>query len=110
MPSRGLRYAVNRRITNERRTLEPDFVALQALHSLLEESLTGGGHAGDIILVPFYWSIDRLEYLFDRFSDLLANTVAGDEGDLRWGSRSIKKTCMRGLQCTRHRTWSGAAN
>ncbi len=50
---------------NERRTLEPNFVALQALHSLLEESLTGGGHAGDIILVPLYWSIDGLEYFFD---------------------------------------------
>jgi len=98
---------------NERRTLEPNFVALQALHSLLEESLTRGGHAGDIILVPFYWSIDRLEYLFDRFSDLLANTVARDEGDLRWGPRLMNRrtnTCMRRLQCTRHRTWSGAAN
>ena len=50
---------------NERRTLEPDFVAVQTLHSLLEESLAGRGHAGYIILVPFYWSIDRLEYLLD---------------------------------------------
>ena len=83
---------------NERRTLEPNFVALQALHSLLEESLTGGGHAGDVILVPFYWSVNRLEYLFNGFSDFQANTVARDEGDLRWGSRSMnqeKITCMK---------------
>jgi hypothetical protein len=73
---------------NERRTFESNFVTLQALHSLLEESLTGRGHAGDVILIPFYWSIDRLEYLFDRLSDFLTNTVARDEGDLRWYFRS----------------------
>jgi hypothetical protein len=50
---------------NETRTLESNFVAFQALHSLLEESFTRGGHAGDIILLPLYRSVDRLENLFN---------------------------------------------
>lgn len=68
---------------NERRTLEPNFVTLQALHSLLEESFTRGGHARNIVLFPFYGRVDRLEDLFDRFCDFLANTITRDKGHLR---------------------------
>ena len=50
---------------DERQTLEPNFVALQALHGLLEKSFTGGGHARNIILFPFYRRVDRLKDLFD---------------------------------------------
>jgi hypothetical protein len=85
----------------ERRTLEPNFVALQALHSLLEESFTRGGHARNIILVPFYGSVDRFEYLFDGFGDFLTNAIAGNEGHLRWRSRLVnrieKKSGYEGL-------------
>jgi hypothetical protein len=67
---------------NERRTLEPNPVTLQALHGLLEESFTGGGHAGNIILFPFYRRVDRLEDLFDRFCDFLTNPITRNKGHL----------------------------
>ena len=67
---------------NERRTLETNFVTLQALHSLLEESFTGRGHAGNIVLFPFYGRVDRLEDFFDGFCDFLANTITRDESHL----------------------------
>jgi hypothetical protein len=64
MPS-GHRLDASKRMLNERRTFEPNPVTLQALHGLLEESFTGGGHAGNIILFPFYGRVDILEDLFD---------------------------------------------
>ena len=76
---------------DERRTLEPNFVTLQALHGLLEKRFTGGGHARNIILFPFNGRIDRLEDLFDRVCDFFTNSITRDKGDLNimrnWGRR-----------------------
>ena len=63
-------------------TLEADLVALQALHSLLEENLALGGHAGDVVLLPLNGSVDILEDLLDGVGNLVTNTVTGDEGHL----------------------------
>ena len=65
------------------RTLETDPVAPQTLHSLLEENLALGGHAGDVVLLPLNGSVDILEDLLDGVGNLLADTITGDEGDLR---------------------------
>jgi hypothetical protein len=89
MPWRQRLDASRRRMDG--RTLEPNFVTLQALHSLLEESLTGGGHAGNIVLFPFYGRVDRLENLFDGICDFFANTITRDKGHLsRMRSRDIR--------------------
>ena len=64
------------------RTLETDPVAPQTLHSLLEENLALGGHAGDVVLLPLNGSVDILENLLDGVGDLVTNTVTGDEGHL----------------------------
>ena len=64
------------------RTLEADFVALQALHSLLEEVFAGRGHARDVVLVPLDGGVDILEYFLDGVRDFSTDTVTGDEGDL----------------------------
>lgn len=63
-------------------TLEADAVALQALHSLLEELLTRRGHARHVILLPFDGSVDVLENLLHRVCDLCTDTVTRDESDL----------------------------
>ena len=64
------------------RTLETDPVAPQTLHSLLEENLALGGHAGDVVLLPLNGSVDILEDLLDGVGNLVTNTVTGDEGHL----------------------------
>ena len=64
------------------RTLEADLVAPETLHSLLEELLALGGHAGDVVLLPLNGCVDVLEDLFHRLRNLVANTVSGDESDL----------------------------
>ena len=64
-------------------TLETNFVAPQALHSLLEEVLALRGHAGDVVLLPLNGGIGVLEDFLYRVGNLLTNTVTGDEGDLR---------------------------
>ena len=67
---------------NQRLTLEPNPVTLQALHGLFEESFTGRGHARNIILFPFYRRVDRLEYFFDRFCDFLTNPITRNKSHL----------------------------
>ena len=67
---------------NERHTLEPNPVTLQALHGLFEECFTGGGHARNIILFPFYRRVDILEYLFDRLCDFLTNPITRNKSHL----------------------------
>ena len=63
------------------RTLKTDPGAPPTLHSLLEEVLALGGHAGDVVLLPLNGSVDILENLLDGVGDLVTNTVTGDEGD-----------------------------
>ena len=65
------------------RTLETDPVAPQTLHSLLEENLALGGHAGNVVLLPLNGGVNVLEDLLDGVGNLLADTITGDEGDLR---------------------------
>lgn len=68
---------------NTERTLEANLVALQTLHSLLEEVLTLRRHSRDIVLVPLNGSICCLEDLLDRVGNFVTNTVTGDEGNLK---------------------------
>jgi hypothetical protein len=76
-----------------KRTLESNFITLQALHGLLEKSFTGGRHARDIILFPFYRRVDRLEDFFDRFCDFLTNSIARNKGHL-----NIMRSRDRGME------------
>jgi hypothetical protein len=66
-----------------RHTLEADPVALQALHGLLEQLLTTGGNAGDVVLFPLDRSVYMLEDLLNRVGDFGTNTVTGDKSNLR---------------------------
>ncbi len=59
------RFNAQWRICLRRRTLETNPVAPEALHSLLEEDLTLGGHAGDVVLLPFNGGVHVLEDLLD---------------------------------------------
>ena len=82
----------------ERRTLKTNTVAPQTLHSLLEENLALGGHAGDVVLLPLNGSVDILEDLLDGVGNLVTNTISGNEGNLR---RRLR-TCEDGYAGTRH--------
>lgn len=76
------------------RTLQSHSVPLQALHGLLEESLTRGGHTRDIVLLPLYGSVDVFKDVLDRLRDFLADTVSWDESDLlpgKFGSLEDRK-------------------
>ena len=72
-----------RSVRRETCTLKSDTVAPQALHSLLEENLALASHARDVVLLPFNGGVDMLEDLLDGVGNLLADTITGDEGDLR---------------------------
>jgi hypothetical protein len=64
-------------------TLQADPVALQALHGLLEQLLTTGGNAGDVVLFPLDRSVYMLEDLLNRVGDFGTNAVTGDKSNLR---------------------------
>jgi hypothetical protein len=63
-------------------TLETDPVALQALHGLLEQLLTAGGNAGDVVLFPLDRSVYMLEDLLNGVGDFGTNTVTGNKSNL----------------------------
>lgn len=63
-------------------TLEANAIALQAVHGLSEEILSGGGHSRDIVLVPLNGSIDVLEDLLDGVGNFSSDTVTWNQGDL----------------------------
>ena len=65
-----------------KRTLETNPVAPQTLHSLLEENLALGGHAGNVVLLPLNGGVNVLEDLLDGVGNLVTNTISGDEGNL----------------------------
>lgn len=64
------------------RTLKTNPVAPQTLHSLLEENLALGGHAGNVVLLPLNGGVNVLEDLLDGVGNLVTNTISGDEGNL----------------------------
>ena len=64
------------------RTFEADSVALQTVHSLLEERLSCRRHARHIVLVPLDRCVHVFEYFFDGVGDLSANTVTRNECNL----------------------------
>lgn len=64
------------------RTLQAYAIALEALHSLLEERLARRGHSGHIILLPFNRGIDIFEDLLDRVCDFCTYTITGNERHL----------------------------
>jgi hypothetical protein len=63
-------------------TLEADPVALQALHGLLEQLLTTGGNARDVVLFPLDRSVYMLEDLLNGVGDFGTNPVTGDKSNL----------------------------
>lgn len=63
-------------------TFETDTVALQAVHGLTEEVLSGGRHSGDIVLLPLNGSIDMFENLLDGVGNFSSDTVARNQRDL----------------------------
>ena len=65
-----------------KRTLKTNPVAPQTLHSLLEENLALGGHAGNVVLLPLNGGVNVLEDLLDGVGNLVTNTISGDEGNL----------------------------
>lgn len=64
------------------RTLQADSVPLETIHRLLEQGLARGGHARDVVLLPFDWRVGVLKDLLDRVCDFCSNAVSGDECDL----------------------------
>src|ERR1700761_2859753 len=74
-------------------TLETDSVALQTIHSLLEQSLSRRCHSGYIVLFPLNGSVDVFENLFYGVCDFCANTVTWDKGDLRQLARTRLEVC-----------------
>ena len=80
------------------RTLEPDAVALQAVHGLLEESLSGGGHTRDVVLIPLNGSIDVLKDLLDLVCNFRTDSVSRDEGNLLLMIRASSKLSIRHIR------------
>lgn len=80
---------------NDKLTLETNSVALQAVHGLLEKSLSGGGHTRDVVLVPLNGGIDVLEDLLDRICNFCADSVSGDEGNLLLVIRACSEQSIR---------------
>lgn len=61
--------------------LESNTVSCQALESLLEDGLSTGSLARDVVLFPLNGSVDVLEDLLDGVGDFCTNTITGDECD-----------------------------
>lgn len=74
--------SVSARGEREWATFQTDAVALETLHSLLEEVLASGRHTGDIVLLPLDGCIDIVEYLFHGVGDFSTNPVTGNERHL----------------------------
>ena len=73
-------WGVNAKYTGP--TFETDTIALQAVHGLSEEVLSGGGHSRDIVLFPLNRSIYMFKDLLDRVGNFGSNTVTWNQGDL----------------------------
>lgn len=56
-------------------TLETNAIALQAIHSLPEQVLSGGGHSRNVVLFPLNRSIYMLEDLLDRVGNFSPDTI-----------------------------------
>jgi len=63
-------------------TLETNTIALQAIHGLSEEVLSGSGHSRDVVLFPLNGSVDVLEDLLDRVGNFSSDTITWNQGDL----------------------------
>lgn len=74
-------------------TLQADTVALETLHGLFEEVLACRGHAGDVVLFPFYGCVDIVEDFLDGVGDFSADAIAGYKRDLRGISDERIKRC-----------------
>lgn len=108
MPGHALRgYCIR---IDKRRTLQTNLVALQGVHGLLEEGLTGGRHARDVVLLPLNGGVDIVEDLLHRLANLSTNTVSRDKGDLYGKSRRWLRNGgdVEDVQCEFHRTWCQA--
>jgi hypothetical protein len=68
--------------TNRHDTFKTDSVSLETVHCLYEEIFASGGHAGYVVLFPFYRGVDVLEDLLDRVSDFCTYAVAWYQRDL----------------------------
>jgi len=66
----------------QKTTFKSNPVALQAIHGLLEESLTRRRHSGDVILFPFDGSVNVFKNFLDRVCNFCTNTISRNEGDL----------------------------
>lgn len=62
------------------RTLQPNLVPLQTVHSLPEQGFSTRRLTADIVLFPLDGHVDRLEDLLDTVGDFRTDTVTGDEG------------------------------
>lgn len=102
--------AVSQSSLTPQRTLQPNLVPLQAVHSLPEQGFPTRRLTADIVLFPLDGHVDRLEDLLDTVGDLRTDTVTGDEGTGELAYEA-SVSVIRVLQSTGtyHRTSSGPA-
>lgn len=81
-------------------TFEPDFVAAERIHRLLEQVVIGGRKPSHVKLFPLNRDIGSLEDRFDRGGSLMADTITRDQRDviLSSGLGTNKVLIDRGLR------------
>ena len=77
-----IRSVPTRQNERDELTLQTNTVALQAVHGLSEEVLSGSGHSRDVVLFPLNGSVNVFEDLFDGVGNFSPDTVTWNQGDL----------------------------
>lgn len=67
-------------VDSMRLTLQPHFIPLQTLHSLLEQLVPSRCLTRDIVLLELYGYFELVEYVFNGVGEFFADTVTWDEG------------------------------